>query len=103
MGALEPVTDINLHFTVRKDSLRGIGTSVIDTFVADIDTLVVGAGEEGIAVHTGVVVIDTSVADTREEAIEAVIVDDINDIRILESRTLLNLGTFFFEVVIKTG
>jgi len=106
MGALEPVTDINLHFTVRKDSLRGIGTSVIDTFVADIDTSVVGTGEaviEGVAVHTGVVGIDTSVADAREEAIEAAIVDDVNDIRILESRALLNLGTSFFEAVIKTG
>ena len=91
MGALEPVTDINLHFTVLKDSLRGIGTSVIDTFVADIDisvdidTSVVGTEEEvieGMAVHTGVVGIDTSVADTGEEAIEVVIVDDVNDNKI---------------------
>ena len=106
MEVLEPVTDIKLHFTVLKDSLRGIDTLVIDTFVADIDTSVVGTGEEvieGMAVHTGVVGIDTSVADAREEAIEAAIVDDVNDIRILESRALLNLGTSFFEAVIKTG
>ena len=73
MEELEPVTDINLHFTVLKDSLGGIGTSAIDTSVAVI---------EGMVVHTGVVGIDTSVADTGEEVIEVVIIDDVNDINI---------------------
>jgi hypothetical protein len=91
MEALAPVTDINLHFTVLKDSLRGIDTPVIDIFVVDIDisvdidTSVVGTeGEdiEGMAVYTGVVVIDTSVADTGEEAIEVVIIDDVKDNKI---------------------
>jgi hypothetical protein len=91
MEVLVPVTDINLHFTVLKDSLRGIGTPVIDIFVVDIDipvvidTSVVGTeGEdiEDMVVYTGVVVIDTSMADTGEEAIEVVIVDDVNDNKI---------------------
>jgi len=88
MEALAPVTDINLHFTVAKDFLRGIGTPVIDIFVVDIDILVdidtsvVGTAGEGMVVYTGVVVIDTSVADTGEEAIAVVIVDDVNDNKI---------------------
>jgi hypothetical protein len=82
MEALAPVTDINLHFTVAKDFLRGIGTPVIDIFVVDIDTSVVGTAGEGMVVYTGVVVIDTSVADTGEEAIAVVIVDDVNDNKI---------------------
>jgi len=92
MEVLEPVTDIKLHFTVLKDSLRGKGTSGIGTLVADIDTSVVGtAGEviEDMAAHTGVVGIDTSVADTGEAAI----VDIVNDIKI-KSVTSFSDGPF---------
>lgn len=70
--ALVPVTDINLHFTVLKDFLVGLDTSVIDIFVADIDTLVVPTEEEvieGMVACTGVVDIDTSVVDNGEAAI----------------------------------
>lgn len=91
MEALEPVPDIGRHFTARKEFLVGIDTSVIDLYIADIDTLIGGifvvdtdgtldvdicAAGIGMLAADTVVEADTSAMERREVAIEAAIAAD---------------------------